>query len=184
MWVYHRWVSARAWRGSAGFAGVELIAWTVDDAARMRKLVDQGVDGICSNDPRLFADLPAERRLSSPDNASLSADLAGGVDPQQAGEDLAVGPPSGRGVRCPREGRRRGERAAAREHRRQRRGCGPGGAQLAGRSDQVPGVEPAASGIAASSRRPPRSGSHRPQAAAVPARTLSRDQRQKPQSRS
>ena len=43
-----------AWPGSRKLAGVELIAWTVDDLARMRKLVDAGVDGICSNDPRLF----------------------------------------------------------------------------------------------------------------------------------
>jgi glycerophosphoryl diester phosphodiesterase len=59
MWVYHPLVSPRLAR-ICGLAGVELIAWTVDDAARMRKLVDQGVDGICTNDPRLFAALPAE----------------------------------------------------------------------------------------------------------------------------
>ena len=34
--------------------GVELIAWTVDDVTRMRELLEMGVDGICSNDPRLF----------------------------------------------------------------------------------------------------------------------------------
>ena len=38
-------------------AGVELIAWTVDDLGTMRKLVDAGVAGLCSNDPRLFAEL-------------------------------------------------------------------------------------------------------------------------------
>ena len=38
-------------------AGVELIAWTVDDLDRMRKLVATGVTGICSNDPRLFASI-------------------------------------------------------------------------------------------------------------------------------
>jgi glycerophosphoryl diester phosphodiesterase len=53
MWVYHPLVSARLAR-ICDLAGVELIAWTVDDAARMRKLVDAGVHGICSNDPRLF----------------------------------------------------------------------------------------------------------------------------------
>ena len=56
MWVYHPLVSPRLAR-IAKLAGVELIAWTVDDLARMRKLVDAGVDGICSNDPRLFAEL-------------------------------------------------------------------------------------------------------------------------------
>ena len=54
MWVYHPLVSARLAR-ICKLAGVELIAWTVDDEARMRKLVDAGVDGLCSNDPRLFA---------------------------------------------------------------------------------------------------------------------------------
>ncbi len=56
MWVYHPLVSARLARITA-LAGVELIAWTVDDLSRMRRLVDRGVDGICSNDPRLFAEL-------------------------------------------------------------------------------------------------------------------------------
>ncbi len=56
MWVYHPLVSARLAR-ICKLAGVELIAWTVDDGARMRKLVEAGVTGLCSNDPRLFADL-------------------------------------------------------------------------------------------------------------------------------
>jgi glycerophosphoryl diester phosphodiesterase len=56
MWVYHPLVSRRLAR-IAGLAGVELIAWTVDDPRRMEKLIAAGVDGICSNDPRLFARL-------------------------------------------------------------------------------------------------------------------------------
>jgi glycerophosphoryl diester phosphodiesterase len=56
MWVYHPLVSARLAR-ICKLAGVELIAWTVDDEVRMRKLVDLGVSGICSNDPRLFSRL-------------------------------------------------------------------------------------------------------------------------------
>jgi glycerophosphoryl diester phosphodiesterase len=56
MWVYHPLVSPRLAR-ICKLAGVELIAWTVDDRARMEKLVGMGVDGICSNDPRLFAEL-------------------------------------------------------------------------------------------------------------------------------
>lgn len=35
-------------------AGGELFVWTVDDAERMRGLVDLGVSGIITNDPRLF----------------------------------------------------------------------------------------------------------------------------------
>lgn len=54
MWVYHPLVSPRLARATEA-AGVELIAWTVDDLARMRKLVAAGVTGLCSNDPRLFA---------------------------------------------------------------------------------------------------------------------------------
>jgi glycerophosphoryl diester phosphodiesterase len=54
IWVYHPLVSARLAR-ICRLAGVELIAWTVDDEARMRKLVAAGVTGLCSNDPRLFA---------------------------------------------------------------------------------------------------------------------------------
>ncbi|MFI5028503.1 MAG: glycerophosphodiester phosphodiesterase [Solirubrobacterales bacterium] len=56
MWVYHPLISPRLSR-ICRLAEVELIAWTVDDLAKMRKLVDAGVDGICSNDPRLFARL-------------------------------------------------------------------------------------------------------------------------------
>ena len=53
MWVYHPLVSPRLARITK-LAGVELIAWTVDDLPRMQKLVAAGVNGICSNDPRLF----------------------------------------------------------------------------------------------------------------------------------
>ena len=56
MWVYHPLVSARLARITK-LAGVELIAWTVDDLGKMQRLVDLGVNGICSNDPRLFAEL-------------------------------------------------------------------------------------------------------------------------------
>jgi glycerophosphoryl diester phosphodiesterase len=35
--------------------GGELYVWTVDDAAQMNRLTAMGVDGIITNDPRLFA---------------------------------------------------------------------------------------------------------------------------------
>jgi glycerophosphoryl diester phosphodiesterase len=54
LWVYHAVVSRRL-AAVARDAGVELIAWTVDDLPRMRKLIAAGVTGLCSNDPRLFA---------------------------------------------------------------------------------------------------------------------------------
>lgn len=56
MWVYHPLVSARLAR-ICDLAAVELIAWTVDDLPRMQQLVEAGVHGICSNDPRLFEHL-------------------------------------------------------------------------------------------------------------------------------
>jgi len=56
MWVYHPLVTPRLAR-ICKLARVELIAWTVDDLPRMQKLIAMGVDGLCSNDPRLFAEL-------------------------------------------------------------------------------------------------------------------------------
>jgi glycerophosphoryl diester phosphodiesterase len=56
MWVYHPLVTPRLAR-ICDLAKVELIAWTVDELPRMQKLVDAGVHGIVSNDPRLFQQL-------------------------------------------------------------------------------------------------------------------------------
>lgn len=56
MWVYHPLITPRLGR-ICDLAGVELIAWTVDDAPRMEKLLAAGVTGLCSNDPRLYAGL-------------------------------------------------------------------------------------------------------------------------------
>jgi glycerophosphoryl diester phosphodiesterase len=56
MWVYHPIVSRRL-AAVADAAGIDLIAWTVDDLPRMEKLVAAGVTGLCSNDPRLFAEI-------------------------------------------------------------------------------------------------------------------------------
>jgi glycerophosphoryl diester phosphodiesterase len=53
VWVYHPIITPKA-IDVAHEIGVELMAWTVDDARRMRELLGMGVDGICSNDPRLF----------------------------------------------------------------------------------------------------------------------------------
>ncbi|HXV05315.1 MAG TPA: glycerophosphodiester phosphodiesterase [Solirubrobacterales bacterium] len=57
MWVYHPIVSSRLARVTKG-AGIDLIAWTVDELHHMNRLVEAGVTGLCSNDPRLFAELP------------------------------------------------------------------------------------------------------------------------------
>jgi glycerophosphoryl diester phosphodiesterase len=58
MWVYHPLVSPRLGR-ICELADVELIAWKVDEAARMHELLEGGATGICSNEPELF---PALRR--------------------------------------------------------------------------------------------------------------------------
>jgi glycerophosphoryl diester phosphodiesterase len=56
LWVYWPLVT-RDLVETAGAAGVEVFAWTVDDPGRMRALRDLGVHGICTNDPRLFGTL-------------------------------------------------------------------------------------------------------------------------------
>ena len=72
MWVYHPLASPRL-AGVAETAGIELIAWTVDELPRMERLMDMGVAGLCSNDPRLFsklsdadADADADGPIASP----------------------------------------------------------------------------------------------------------------------
>ena len=60
MWVYHPLISPRLARITK-IAQVELIAWTVDDLPRMNKLTAAGVNGLVSNDPRLFAQI--DRRV-------------------------------------------------------------------------------------------------------------------------
>jgi glycerophosphoryl diester phosphodiesterase len=56
MWAYWPLVTRRLVE-VAEAAGAELIAWTVDDPARIQALQALGVHGICSNDPRLFVAL-------------------------------------------------------------------------------------------------------------------------------
>jgi glycerophosphoryl diester phosphodiesterase len=53
MWIYEPLATPRLAKVCEA-AGVELIAWTVDDPARIRTLQAMGVHGICTNDPRLL----------------------------------------------------------------------------------------------------------------------------------
>jgi glycerophosphoryl diester phosphodiesterase len=53
IWAYHPVVTPRLAEACHDI-GLELVAWTVDDTPRMRTLAEMGVDGICTNDPRLF----------------------------------------------------------------------------------------------------------------------------------
>ncbi|MEK6327376.1 MAG: glycerophosphodiester phosphodiesterase [Actinomycetota bacterium] len=56
IWAYDPVITARLARACHD-TGLELIAWTVDDPREMKRLAALGVDGICTNDPRLFAEL-------------------------------------------------------------------------------------------------------------------------------
>lgn len=56
IWAYHPVVTRRI-VDTCHDVGLELIAWTVDELPRMRTLAAMGVDGICTNDPRLFDEL-------------------------------------------------------------------------------------------------------------------------------
>jgi glycerophosphoryl diester phosphodiesterase len=56
IWAYHP-VATRRLVHACRDIEVELVAWTVDEVPRMRALAAMGVDGICTNDPRLFDEL-------------------------------------------------------------------------------------------------------------------------------
>ena len=56
VWVYHPLIT-EALVDAVHEAGAELMAWTVDDRERIERLCALGVDGICSNDPRLLQGL-------------------------------------------------------------------------------------------------------------------------------
>jgi len=53
VWVYHPLVTPRLVEAAHGVE-VAVVAWTVDDPDRIAALAALGVDGICSNDPRLL----------------------------------------------------------------------------------------------------------------------------------
>jgi glycerophosphoryl diester phosphodiesterase len=56
VWAYHQVVTRRL-AGACHDAGLELMAWTIDEVTRMREVLSVGADGIVSNDPTLFAEL-------------------------------------------------------------------------------------------------------------------------------
>ena len=64
VWIYHPLITRRL-VDSAHAVDVAVIAWTVDDAARIERLTALGVDGICTNDPRLFGAATSSAPLSS-----------------------------------------------------------------------------------------------------------------------
>jgi glycerophosphoryl diester phosphodiesterase len=95
VWAYHHVISAKAVE-AARDAGVELIAWTVDDLDRMVELIGHGIGGIVSNDPRLFAE--AEELAAgaeTPPEPDRSEDSDGSADPGGSGRDQGAEPASG-----------------------------------------------------------------------------------------
>ena len=107
-----RAASTRSWRTGASSrralvravreGGGELYVWTVDDAARIAKLTAMGVDGIITNDPRLFE--RARRRRGARHGCGAGAQpirQRGGGEPGGvgAGEALAPGAGRARGLR-------------------------------------------------------------------------------------
>ena len=54
IWLYHPLATAAIVEATHE-AGAKLICWTVDEQPRIEALLALGADGICSNDPRLFA---------------------------------------------------------------------------------------------------------------------------------
>lgn len=75
VWAYHQLVSPRLVE-AARSAEVELIAWTVDDASQIAALAELGVDGICTNDPRLFEEAERIRAGQPPSAAAVDGDAA------------------------------------------------------------------------------------------------------------
>lgn len=55
--VLHHYFVSRAAIERCHALGVPVIAWTVDDPTRLRRLAALGVDGVVSNDPRIFQSL-------------------------------------------------------------------------------------------------------------------------------
>jgi glycerophosphoryl diester phosphodiesterase len=71
VWIYHRVVTP-ALAQAAKAADLELYAWTVDDLPTMRRLVDAGVTGLVSNDPRLFEEFDGRAGVQLKDRAEFS----------------------------------------------------------------------------------------------------------------
>ncbi|HEX2359633.1 MAG TPA: glycerophosphodiester phosphodiesterase [Solirubrobacterales bacterium] len=79
VWAYHPVVTRRAVE-AADEAGIELIAWTVDDLGRMTELIKMGVHGICSNDPRLFPEAERAAAGEAPAPAPQEPDVMEELD--------------------------------------------------------------------------------------------------------
>jgi glycerophosphoryl diester phosphodiesterase len=52
--MLHHWVVSRAAVDRAHARGAAVFAWTVDDEPTLERVVSAGVDGVITNDPRIF----------------------------------------------------------------------------------------------------------------------------------
>ena len=52
--MLHHWVVSRAAVDRAHARGAAVFAWTVDDEAALKRVISAGVDGVITNDPRIF----------------------------------------------------------------------------------------------------------------------------------
>src|SRR5262245_11184155 len=81
VWAYHAVISDSLVQVTDEL-GLELIAWTVDDPVRMRELLAMGVNGICSNDPRLFE---VAERDEAPPSEEEEKDARGEAEAEKKG---------------------------------------------------------------------------------------------------
>ena len=52
--MLHHWVVSRPAVERAHARGAAVFAWTVDDPSALERVVSAGVDGVITNDPRIF----------------------------------------------------------------------------------------------------------------------------------
>ena len=55
-------------------SGIAVYAWTIDDPAEMERLLDLGIDGIMTDEPKVLAEIMAERGLWPPATDGPAAD--------------------------------------------------------------------------------------------------------------
>lgn len=85
-WVFHRVITPSLIEVARSI-GVQVMAWTVDDPQRIAELTEMGVDGICSNDPRLLNGQPEpEPDAKAEPDADSKPDAGAEPDGKEDGE--------------------------------------------------------------------------------------------------
>ena len=95
VWAYQRLITPKLVEAAHG-AGIEVVAWTVDEPKRIAQLAELGVDGIVTNDPRLFkADAPApaedQGKPEAEDAAEIADELAEEAEPEPPSKSNSKG---------------------------------------------------------------------------------------------